>query len=142
MYSTYLNYANIAWASTQKTKLKIINIKQKHAVRITFNENRLCHSQPLLKALNALNVYQLNIDQNLNLMHRLKNNNIPKVFTELIKKPKYKYPTKFSKNSYTTKSFSLSNMKYCISVRGSKLSNDSCKTKKRKFNPTHFFKKL
>ena len=78
---TYLNYANIAWASTQKTKLKIINIKQKHAIRIIFNEDRLCHSQPLFKTLNALNVCQLNIYQNLNFMHRLKINNIPKIFT-------------------------------------------------------------
>ena len=121
--------------------MKIINIKQKHAVRITFNENRLCHSQPLLKALNALNVYQLNIDKNLNFMHRLKNNNIPKVFTELIKKPKYKYPTKFSKNSYTTKSFSLSNMKYCISVRGSKLSNDSLQNEEKKIQSHSLFQK-
>ena len=44
---TYLNYANIAWASTQKTILKTINIKQEHAVRINFNEDRLCHSRPL-----------------------------------------------------------------------------------------------
>ena len=40
---TYLNYGNIAWASTQKNKLKMINIKQKHTVRIIFNEDRLCH---------------------------------------------------------------------------------------------------
>ena len=39
---TYLTYANIAWASTQKTKLKMININQKHAVRM-FNEDRFCH---------------------------------------------------------------------------------------------------
>ena len=69
---TYLNYANIAWPGTQKTKLKVINIKQKHAVRIIFNEDRLCYSRPLLKTLNTLNVYQLNIYQNLNFMHRLK----------------------------------------------------------------------
>ena len=113
---TYLNYPNIAWASTQKTKLKMINIKQRHAIRTIVNEDRLCHSQPLLKKLNALNVYQLSIYQNFNFMHRLKDDNITKIFTELIKKPKHKYPTKFSKNSYTTKLFSLSNMKYCISV--------------------------
>ena len=98
-----INYANIGWASTQK------NTKQKHVVRIIFNEDRLCHTRTLLKTLNALNVYQLNIYQDL--MHRLKSDNIPKIFTKLIKKPKHKYPTKFSKNSYTTKSFSLSNMK-------------------------------
>ena len=56
-------------------------------------------------------------------MHWLKNDNIPKIFTELIKKPKHKYPTKFSKNSYTSKSFSLTNMKYCVLVQGSKLWN-------------------
>ena len=73
----------MAWASTQKNKLKI-NIKQKHAVRIIFNEDRLCHSRPLSKTLKALNVYQLNINQNLNFFPRLKNDNIPKIFTELI----------------------------------------------------------
>ena len=88
---TYLNYTNIAWASSQKIKLKTINIKQKHAVRITFNEDRFCHSRPFLKTLNALNMYQLNIYQNLNFMHRLKCDNIPKIFTELIKKSKHKY---------------------------------------------------
>ena len=71
-----------------------------------------------LKTLNALNIHQLRIYQNLNFMHGWNNYNITKIFTELIKKPKHKYPTKFSKNMYTSKSFSLSNMKYCISVWG------------------------
>ena len=87
---------------------------EKQAVRIIFNEDRFCHSRPLLKTLNALNIYQLNICQNLDLMSRLKNDTILKIFTEVIKKPKYKYPTKFSKNSYISKSFSLSNMKYSM----------------------------
>ena len=48
-------------------------------------------------------------------MSRLKNDTtVLKIFTEVIKKPKYKYPTKFSKNSYISKSFSLSNMKYSM----------------------------
>ena len=121
---------------------KIINIKQKHAARIIFNEDRLYHSRPLSKTLNALNVYQLNIYQNLTFMHRLKNDNIPKIFTELMKKPKHKYPTNFSKNSYATKSFSLSNMKYFISIEDQNYGMTFCKTSKRKFNPTDFFKKL
>ena len=36
---TYLNYGNIAWVSTAKTKLKKHYIQQKQAVRIVFNEN-------------------------------------------------------------------------------------------------------
>ena len=43
-------------------------------------------------------------------MRNLRISNIPKIFTELIKKPRHKYPTKFFKNSYTSKSFSLCNM--------------------------------
>ena len=71
-----------------------------------------------LKILNALNIHQLSIHQNLSFMHGSNNYNITKIFTELIKKPKRKYLRKFSKNMYTSKSFSLSNMKYCISVWG------------------------
>ena len=45
---TYLNYDNIAWASTYKTKLDTINFYQKHAVRIVFNEDKLTQFRPLL----------------------------------------------------------------------------------------------
>ena len=41
---SYLNYVNIAWGSTYKTKLKTIYFHQKHAVRIVFNEDKLTHS--------------------------------------------------------------------------------------------------
>ena len=58
---SYLNYANIAWASTYVTKLKKINLLQKRAVRFVFNEDRLSHSRPLLRKINALNVYQINL---------------------------------------------------------------------------------
>ena len=57
----YLNYANIAWAGAYRTKLKTIHIHQKHAVRIVFNEDKLPKSRPLLRSLNALNVYQINL---------------------------------------------------------------------------------
>ena len=77
----------------KKKKLKRINIKQEDVARIIFNEDRLCHSPPLSKTLDALSIYQLNIYQNFSFVPRLKSNNIPKIFTELIKKPKHKYPS-------------------------------------------------
>ena len=55
----YTSYANIALASTFKTKLQGILNKQKHAARITFHANRLDHARPLLKQMKALNVYQV-----------------------------------------------------------------------------------
>ena len=44
---SYLNYANIAWASTYATKLKRVYLKQKHVVRIVFNEGKLTLIQSL-----------------------------------------------------------------------------------------------
>ena len=41
-------------------KLKTINYKQKQAVHIVFDEDRFCHSRPLLERLTALNIYQIN----------------------------------------------------------------------------------
>ena len=76
----------------RKKKLKR-NIKQEDVARIIFNEDRLCHSPPLSKTQDALSIYQLNIYQNFSFVPRLKSNNIPKIFTELIKKPKHKYPS-------------------------------------------------
>ena len=60
---SFLNDANIESASTHFTKLKTISYKQRQAARILFNEDRLCHSRPLLRRLNALNVYQRNLFQ-------------------------------------------------------------------------------
>ena len=53
----YLSYANIAWASTYALKLKRVYLKEKHAVRVAFNKDKLTHSKPLFENLNALNVY-------------------------------------------------------------------------------------
>ena len=53
---SYLIYANISWGSTCFTKLKTVHYQQKHAERIIFNENKLSHSRPLHRSLNALNV--------------------------------------------------------------------------------------
>ena len=121
----------------RKKKLKR-NIKQEDVARIIFNEDRLCPSLPLSKTLNALNIYQLNIYQNLSFVPRLKSNIILKIFTELIKKPKHKSPTvsktqvsKFSKSSYIWKPFSLCNFKYCITVWGTKLCHEFLQSKEK-----------
>ena len=67
----YISYANIAWASTFKTKLQGLLKKQKHAARITFRANRLDHVRPLLKEMKTLIAYQINLIQTLKFMHKL-----------------------------------------------------------------------
>ena len=112
---SYLNYA-VTWASTYYTKL--------HAVRIIFNEHISSHSRPLLRSLNVLNVYQINLYQHLNFMYKFNNKQTPRIFHDLIEKPVHQYPTQFSKTNFSLKKFSLSATKYLISYRGPKIWND------------------
>ena len=139
---SYLNYANIAWASTYRTKLKTIHFHQKHAVRIVFNEDKLTQSRPLLRSLNALNVYQINLYQHLAFMYKLNKNKAPPTFNELIKKPFHKYPTKFSENCYRLKAISVKSTKYCISFRGPKIWNKFLTKEEKELQSFSIFKKV
>ena len=70
-------------------------------------------------------MHQINIYRNLvNFMHRLINNRIPSILSDLIKRPDHKYPINFSQSSFYLKSYSLNSTKYSISIRGPKLWND------------------
>ena len=74
---SYINYASIAWASTNKTNLKKLFGKQKQVAPIIFNQDRFTHARSLLKTLNAINVYQIDLLQVLLFMHKIKTNSSP-----------------------------------------------------------------
>ena len=57
-----------------------MHLLQKRAVRFVFNENRLSHSRPLLRNINLLNVYQINLYQNLNFIYKFNNQETPRIF--------------------------------------------------------------
>ena len=99
-------------------------LKQKHVVRIVFNKDKLTHSRPLFENLNTLTVYQINIYQHLNFMHKFINNKIPPIFSYVIIKPNHKYPTNFSQSSFYLERYSLNSTECSISIRGPKLWND------------------
>ena len=46
---SYLNYANTAWRSTNRTYLKKLQSQQKHAIRIIFHENKFAHTREHFK---------------------------------------------------------------------------------------------
>ena len=69
----YINYANISWTSTNKTYLKRILGKQKQATRLMPSDDISIPSRPLMKELNILNAYQINILQHLLFMFKVKN---------------------------------------------------------------------
>ena len=100
-----------------------LSLKQKHGVRIVFSKDKLTHSKPLFENFHALNVYQINIYQHLNFMHKFINDQIPSIFSDLIKRPKHKYPTNFSQSTFYLKRYSFNSRKYSISIRGPKLWN-------------------
>ena len=56
-FSLYL----ITLVSTNPKKLKKIHYLQKQAAGMILNEDRFCHSRPLLVDLEALNVYQISL---------------------------------------------------------------------------------
>ena len=116
-------------------------LKQKHGVRIVFNKDKLTHSRPLFENLNTLTVYQINIYQHLNFMHKFINNKIPSIFSYFIKKPNHKYPTNFSQSSFYLKRYSLNSTKYSISIRGPKLWNDVINKEEKDIQSYSLFQK-
>ena len=88
---------------------------------IIFQEDRYTHARPLMKTLNALNIYQINIFKTLILMFKLKNNMAPKVFQNQFKSIQHKYPTKYSLQNFKEPK-TISNMtKFSITSRGPEL---------------------
>ena len=137
---SYLNYANIPWASTRTIKLKTLLYNQKQAVCIVFNEGRLCHSKPLFKILDALNVYKINLYQHLKFMYWLRNSDILAIFNDIVKKPENKYPTRFPSLNYTFRKYSFTNSRFSIFSLGPKLWNEILNKEKKDENPIHFLK--
>jgi hypothetical protein len=93
---SYLSYGNIAWCSTNKTKLMPLFRKQKHAIRVISFKNRLTPSKPLFNELNILNLFEINIVQYLCFMFKCKFKTSPPIFHDLYKlRPKNKYTLRY-----------------------------------------------
>ena len=114
----YINYANIAWASTNKTYLKRILGKQKQVAKLLSSEDLSLSSRRLMKQLNILNVYQINILQHLLFMFKAKNNIIPRAFMQTFSMIDHIYPRRFSDNSFKTCNFNLNLTRNAIGFRG------------------------
>ena len=96
----YVNYCNIAWVSTSRTKYDKILKTQKHVVRIIYNKDKFTHSKPLMRDMNPLNVYQINIFQVLKFIYKSKHNLNPRVFANTFTEIHHGYPAKFSRSNF------------------------------------------
>ena len=77
-----------------------------------------------LRSLKVLNVYQINLLNNVSFMHRINTNSAPVVFLDKLTKPSHLYPTRFSQLNYTKPTRKLNRCKYRISIRGSYLTKN------------------
>ena len=92
----FLNYGNIAWASTTKSKLRKIASQQRQAVNaIPKNDNQetliTTNSRKFMEENGILNVYKLNLYQVLNFMFRVHNETILKTFQSKFQYIEHKY---------------------------------------------------
>ena len=86
----------------------------------------------LLRSLKTLNVYQINILNNVFLMHRINTNSVPNLFLDKLTKPSHLYPTRFSQLNYTKPTHKLNRFKYRTSIRGPYIWNEYLSKKKKK----------
>ena len=119
------------WASTHKTKLKKVQSKQKHALRIIFNQSKTSPSEPLFLNLNVLNVYQINIFQSVQFIHKIKSKNVPHIFLKLFSVACHAYPTTFSLINFSLPRTFLKTTRFAISARGPVIWNN-CLSKNEK----------
>ena len=119
----HLNYANIAWGNTNKSKLLPLYRQQKHVARLINFKDRFAHAKPLLFEMKILNIYQLNIFNILCFMYKCKTNASPVSFHNLYTlKDKNKYNLR--NDNLIRQPFSQTNFgKSCISFRGAFLWN-------------------
>ena len=82
---SYLNFANVAWASTSKSNLISLHCHQNHVIRIIYNLFAL--TKPLFKHPKTLKVFQI-----LSLIFKYKKRTAPFVFHNFyFRKPSSKY---------------------------------------------------
>ena len=86
---------------TNRTNLKKINSQQKHATQIMHCKDRFAHARDLFRDGKILNVFKLNILNNLDFMHKTKSQTVPKIFENKFRKPARKHPTNFCTFKYS-----------------------------------------
>ena len=141
-FHSYLTYGNIAWGSTNLTKLKKIASKQRQAVKAIPipSIDQDSRSPQTMSKLGILNIYKINIYQVLNFMFCVKNNTIPSTFQNKFQIVGHQYPTRFSENNFVEPRVGLKLTKFAISSRGPRLWNKVLNNNTKKWNSFLFLR--
>ena len=104
--------------STYETQLKEIFTYQENAARIIFFAEHLAHTKPLMLDMNKLNVYQINMYQNLILLYKVHSGTTPSLFFNKLK-INHNYPTSSKcSGNYTNPKSPMKSTNFAISRRG------------------------
>ena len=137
---SYINYANLAWASTHKTNLKKVHCQQKHAFRIVYNKDRYYHRKELFRSCNVLHVYKLNLLNTSIFMDKIKTGTGRVTFHTTIKMPSHSHLTCFSSVSYNKRKTRLRKSRCRISIRGPTIWNNFVANTEKELELSSLFK--
>ena len=76
----YLNYCNIVWGNCSKTKINLLFLLQKKAIRICSQSNYLDHTNPIFKKQKSLKVEDIHTFQTSIFMYKYNTNLLPLSF--------------------------------------------------------------
>ena len=96
-----------------------------------FNQSKTSSSEPLFLSLNVLNVYQINIFQSVQFMHKIQNKIVLHYILKLFDVPCHAYPTNFSFTNFSVPRAFLKTTRFPISAR-SPLCWNNCLSKEEK----------
>ena len=124
-FHSYLNYGNITWASTTKSKLRRIASQQREAVNaIPKNGNQeIMNSRMFMEENGILNVYRLNLYQVINFMFRVHNETIPKRSQTTFQYIEHRYETRQSKDNFIIPKRNTEITRFAISSHGPRIWN-------------------
>ena len=92
-------------------------------MRVIYNKDKFTHLKPLMRDMNALNVYQINIFQDLKFMYKSKHNFNPRVFDNTFPEIHHGYPTRFSRSNFKQPKMITKTTSFAIASRGPKFWN-------------------
>ena len=120
---SYLNYANIAWGSTKKSKLQRLYRRQKHAIRLICFASRFSNTKQYFIEMRILNIYELNIYNVLCFVYMWKNDLSLSVFKDIFT-PKPINKCNLRNTDFLNEPFCQTNFnQFCIAYRAPHLWN-------------------
>ena len=137
---TYVNYADLEWASTIRTNLKKVHNLQNQRIDIFICKDTLSCTKGLFFTNKVFNVYQLNILNNVIFMRKVKSKTTPAVFLPKFQEQAHPYPTNFWKLNYIKPTSQLSRSNFRISERGAALQNEFLTDSEREIENISLFK--